>query len=451
MQEDVSTIGPSLDGADPQGELELVVMEQRSLSRYSLGAKRQLSIGRGEDCDIVLRDPLASRLHAVLHVGATLELEDRGSRNGSALKHQALPPGGRATVAVGESMQIGRALLVLQRAASKSLEPAAPVAGFVLADRAMREVHGLVRQLGPGSLSVLITGETGVGKEVVAAALHRASGARSSGPYVRINCAALTEALFESELFGHERGSFTGALRAKPGLLEVADGGTAFLDEVAELPLPAQAKLLRVLESGELLRVGSIKPQAIDVRFVCATNRDLELEVERGNFRQDLFFRLAGCTIFVPPLRERPDELVALAGTFAAAAASRLERPTPHVSDAALSKLRAYGWPGNIRELKNAIEHAVLRSSSGCIEPGDLPQGVLSPGPRRLSPYPGSSAWAPTIAAGRPGETAERERILAALSECNGNQTRAAERLGMPRRTLVAKLGVYGLPRPRKL
>ena len=450
MQEDVTTAGESLDAAvdDRGAELVLIVLEQRSLSRYAVGSKRQLSIGRSEECDVVLRDPQASRLHAVLHVGPPLEIEDRGSRNGSAIKHQPVPAGGRTSLAVGEALQIGRAILVLQRAPRAGAMTETSAASVVIADDVMRDVHALVRQLAPGSLSVLISGETGVGKEVVAAAVHRASGARSRGPYVRINCAALTDSLFESELFGHERGSFTGALRAKPGLLEVAHGGTAFLDEVGELPLPAQAKLLRVLESGELLRVGSVRPQTVDVRFVSATNRDLQSEVARGRFREDLYFRLAGATIAVPPLRERPAELAALTSAFVAAVSAQLERTTPSVSDMALAKLRAYAWPGNIRELKNVVERAVLRSDGDSIKVEDLPPEVCSPGPRRLSPYPGSSAAAPTLAGAR---LDERERILAALSDCHGNQTRAAEMLGMPRRTLVAKLGVYGLPRPRKL
>jgi len=269
---------------------------------------------------------------------------------------------------------------------------------------------------------------------------------------VRINCAALSESLLESELFGHERGAFTGALRSKPGLLEVADKGTAFLDEVGELPASMQAKLLRAVESREITRVGGVRATPIDVRFVAATNRDLRAEVERGAFREDLYFRLNGMTIGVPALRERPAELDALLNHFLSAMTKELRRPRLALAEAARRALNAYEWPGNIRELRNVIESAALRATGECIEPDDLPRELLvhrplDPSQRpSLRPHTGESQRELNAR-----QQADRERILSALNACHGNQTRAAEYLGMPRRTLVAKLSAYGIPRPRKL
>jgi DNA-binding NtrC family response regulator len=263
--------------------------------------------------------------------------------------------------------------------------------------------------------------------------------------------------LFESELFGHERGAFTGAVRTKPGLLESAQGGTAFLDEVAELPLALQAKLLRVLESHELIRVGGVKPQVIDVRFVCATNRDLQHEVARGAFREDLFFRLAGVTLSIPPLRERPSELEPLITEFLANFSFGLQRSPPRVSSAALERLREYRWPGNIRELKSVIECAALRSNGISIELENLPPELVKP-PSATVPPANNEPTGPMLPISweqpweqlSPRQRAERERIVQALAAFCGNQTRAAEYLDMPRRTLVAKLSFYGIPRPRK-
>jgi DNA-binding NtrC family response regulator len=316
----------------------------------------------------------------------------------------------------------------------------------------MRAVYELVDRVAASALSVLILGETGVGKEVVAESIHRRSGARSRGPFVRINCAALSETLLESELFGHERGAFTGALRAKPGLLEVADKGTAFLDEVGELPSSVQAKLLRAVESREITRVGGLRAIPIDVRFVAATNRDLRAEVERGAFREDLYFRLNGLSIAVPALRERPAEFDALLNHFLSAVAKEVRRPRPVVAEATLQALKAYSWPGNIRELRNVIESAALRATGDRIEPSDLPRELFlqrTAEPNRRIPVPRDAGGSERGL--NPRQRADRERILSALRACHGNQTRAAEYLGMPRRTLVAKLSAYRIPRPRKL
>jgi transcriptional regulator with GAF, ATPase, and Fis domain len=314
-------------------------------------------------------------------------------------------------------------------------------------------------------LSVLLLGETGVGKEVLAEEVHRRSPRRKK-PFLRLNCAAVTETLLESELFGHEKGAFTGAVTTKPGLLETANGGTVFLDEIGEIAPSIQVKLLRVLEERMVMRVGALKAAPIDVRFVAATNRDLEAEIARGRFREDLYYRLAGITLAIPPLRERTGEIAPLAQAFMAAASAQSERK-PQLGREALEVLESYSWPGNIRELRNVIERAVLLSAHGTIRPEHLPMdkmratyaAYLRPAPAAIDAPPPASSPALSLPAEAssthaldalyPGE-AERERIIATLELCRGNQTKAAKVLGMSRRTLIYRLERYGLPRPRK-
>jgi len=339
---------------------------------------------------------------------------------------------------------------------------------LIVADERMRAVHELVARVASADISVLLLGETGVGKEVVAEMIHRQSSRRTK-PLVRLNCAALTETLLESELFGHERGAFTGATHAKPGLLEVANGGVVFLDEIGELPMSMQVKLLRVLDERKVLRVGGLKPRPIDVRLVSATNRDLDLEVRRGMFRLDLLYRLNAMSIVIPPLRERTAEIEPLARNFIRTIAAAANRPPPRLSEDALALLLAYGWPGNVRELRNAIERAVILCNGAEIRAHDLPEEKMRSeytsaparplgGPERRahsdsSPPPPARARRPSpppvAATGASGDD-ERARILAALDRCAGNQTQAATMLGMSRRTLINRLEKYAMPRPRK-
>jgi DNA-binding NtrC family response regulator len=333
----------------------------------------------------------------------------------------------------------------------------------------MLAIERLVERIAPSTISVLILGETGAGKEVLAGRIHQAS-PRARGPFVGLNCAALSESLLESELFGHERGAFTGAIAAKPGLLESAEGGTAFLDEIGELPLAMQVKLLRVLEERKVTRVGSVKPRAIDVRFIAATNRDLELEIERGRFRQDLYFRLNGVSLVVPPLRQRVNEIRGLAVAFLAQASRQAGHAhPPPLSPEALALLEGYGWPGNIRELRNVVERALLLCTGDAISPAHLPveklRATLAVAPPRPHAPPLSSppsaapspvAEARTIELPLPIEIdrhvreIERQRIREALSNAGGNQTEAARLLGVSRRTLINRLEAYGIKRPRK-
>ncbi|MBS1152807.1 MAG: uncharacterized protein H6Q89_4505 [Myxococcaceae bacterium] len=317
------------------------------------------------------------------------------------------------------------------------------VKGVIVADPQMVALHALVKKVAAGDISVLLLGETGVGKEIFAEALHAAS-PRAGKPFQKFNCAAFTETLLESELFGHEKGAFTGAVKAKVGLIESANGGSVLLDEVGEMPLSTQAKLLRVLEAKEVLRVGDVRPRPIDVRFIAATHRNLEQQVEKGGFRQDLFFRLNGISLIIPPLRERMAELESLAAHFIARAAKQFGRsPAPTLTPEALAMLKAYRWPGNLRELRNMLERAVLLANDKVIGPDDLPLDKLTSTPltRQASDAPAGAA---------PEVDAERSKIIAALETHGGNQTLAARALGISRRTMLNRLDAYAIPRPRK-
>jgi transcriptional regulator with PAS, ATPase and Fis domain len=308
----------------------------------------------------------------------------------------------------------------------------------------------LAEKVAPTSLAVLILGECGVGKDVLAQAIHRRS-LRADKPFVAINCAAIPDALVASELFGYEKGAFSGAAPAgKMGIFESANGGTVFLDEIGDMPLPMQATLLRVLENRELRPVGAIRSRVIDVRFITATNKDLEEAVARGTFRRDLLHRLNTMTITVPPLRDRADEIPGLAQVFVEAVWRESGRPgAPRLAPRLTDWLVRQPWPGNIRELKNLIECAAALSDGPEIGIADLPICDLSQAideVERKDPEVSASPFRTLDAK----QSAERQRMVAALSACNGNQTRAAEAMGMPRRTFVSKLDLYGIPRPQK-
>jgi two-component system response regulator AtoC len=316
---------------------------------------------------------------------------------------------------------------------------------LVIAERSMRDLYALAKRLAVSDLPVLILGETGVGKEKMSRAVHDYS-PRADKPFVAINCAALNDNLLESELFGHERGAFTGAHTVKAGLLESAAGGTVFLDEIGDMSLAIQAKLLRVIEDCEVRRVGAVKAHKIGVRFVAATNADLEGAIERGTFREDLYFRLSAATLVIPPLRERPREVEALGRLFAAHASARTSTAPKELTNEALALLRGYSWPGNIRELRNVIERAVVLAGEGSITPEHLPVEKM----RGTYVRPVTNNDEP------PRETAEltgvdeRARIVEALERTGGNQRQAATLLGVSRRTLINRLVQYDLPRPRK-
>jgi len=310
----------------------------------------------------------------------------------------------------------------------------------------------LVSRLDASDASILIVGETGVGKDVLARTLHARS-RRANRPFVALNCAAFTESLFESELFGHEKGAFTGAQQTKTGLLEAAAGGTVFLDEIGEMALGLQAKLLRVVENREVLRVGGLQARPLDVRFLFATNRDLREEIAKKTFRSDLFFRISSVSLKIPPLRERIDEIVPLTLHFIAVAANQLGRPVPTLMDGAAQFLEGHAWPGNIRELKNVIDLAVFVHEGDEIRPSDIHiEPYLLADTAELTPGPISDPEIrlPPPSSRRVDPEAERAAILDALERSVWNQSAAAKLLGMPRRTLVKRLAQYDLPRPRK-
>jgi DNA-binding NtrC family response regulator len=277
----------------------------------------------------------------------------------------------------------------------------------------MRKIAEVIAQVAPTDITVLITGESGVGKEVVAKAIHSAS-QRSKKPLITVNCGAIPEGIIESELFGHERGSFTGASDQRKGYFELADGGTIFLDEIGELPLAAQVKFLRVLENGEFLRVGSSQSRIVNVRVIAATNKDLENEVSNQRFRADLFYRLRSVNILIPPLRNRTEDVPVLFRYFAAEVAQRNKIRFAGISDAALRLLEEYHWPGNVRELRNVVESMLVLESGKYLQPDNvrkyLKEYRVSPDERQL-PVP----------LGKSVEQAERELILRALLDIKGN------------------------------
>ena len=413
--------------------LLIVAADGRWTSR-SLPADCTLTIGRGGQVDVQLEERSVSRLHARLEVaGATeLWLVDLGSENGTLVGGKLVR---NITVPVrpGEPILIGRTLLAVH-----DLPPAQTPGGGPLpveSVRAMDRVDAQVAKVAPTLRDVLLLGETGVGKGVIAERIHRLS-TRARGPLTQINCAGLSAELLESELFGHERGAFTGAVQAKPGLLAKSAGGTVFLDEVGEMPMEVQAKLLLVIENRVTRRVGGTQSTPIDVRFIFATHRDLEAEIRRGRFRGDFYYRISGVSIHIPPLRERRDELDGLIALFAKGAAASLQRERPpELGEDARAALHRHDWPGNIRDLRNVVELAVLHAEDNevttrSLVAAGLPVGVLPP-------------------PGGPSEEAERERVIAALNACGGNQSRAARILNISRNTLIRRIRRYNLQRPR--
>jgi two-component system response regulator AtoC len=308
---------------------------------------------------------------------------------------------------------------------------------IVAASAAMIEVLELVERAAEFKTTVLLTGESGTGKEVLARAIHAQSGRRQEA-FVGVNCAAIPENLLESELFGHARGAFTGADRARRGLFVEADGGTLFLDEIGELPPALQAKLLRALQEEEVRPVGESKPRAVDVRVIAATARDLESEVAAGRFREDLYYRLNVLRVRVPPLRERREDIPLLVDHFLAHFREALGRPLRAIADDALDALVRYAWPGNVRELENVIERAAILAEGDRLGLRELPAGVVE--------APESDAHDPAdYSLRRARRAAEGDAIRRALAATDGNRTRAARLLGISHRALLYKLKEYGI------
>ena len=348
-------------------------------------------------------------------------------------------------VALRSALELGRTLAENKRL-HEQLGHDDPLVGTSVA---MEELRALIARVAPTESRVLITGESGTGKELVASAIHRQS-ARGSKPFVTVNSAALPRDLVESEMFGHERGAFTGATDRRQGRFELADGGTLFLDEVGDLGPEAQAKLLRVLESGIVERVGGERPFAVNVRVIAATNKDLIVAVRQGSFREDLWFRLNVLPIHIPPLRERPEDVPPLVRHFAARCAARLGRPV-HFDAGAVPLLAAYTWPGNVRELANIIERLAILASGETLTAADvarvLPQDGTVP-PARLEAADGDAPWR-DIALSETLDQYERELIARALSISRGNVAEAARRLLTDRANLYRRMRRLGIEPPR--
>jgi DNA-binding NtrC family response regulator len=336
----------------------------------------------------------------------------------------------------------------------------APLPGVIGSSPAMQQVYRMTRQVAASSASVLLVGETGTGKELIARAIHNLS-PRASGPFVRVNCGALSESLLESELFGHVKGSFTGAVTNRTGRFEAAHTGTIFLDEISSTSEKLQIKLLRVLQEGEFERVGDTQTLSVDTRVIAATNRDLEREIQAGRFREDLYYRLDVVQIDLPPLRDRRDDIPRLVEHFVAMYSAENDRPALGVSPDAMDWLVRYDWPGNVRELQNYIERAVVLCGSGEIRPDDLPprvRGLAAPRSIRARGTDleslASELVRHAVSGARGDEDAlyqkvvgriERELIEQVLADCSGIQIKAAARLGINRNTLHKKLKEFGL------
>ena len=330
---------------------------------------------------------------------------------------------------------LGRALAqgMAGRAATVQEDGSEPVSEMIGESASMRELAAMIRAVAPSEASVLILGESGTGKELVAKALHEGS-LRSKKPLVTVNCAALAENLLESELFGHEKGAYTGAQRQRDGRFVQADRGTLFLDEIGEMAPALQAKLLRALQQGEVQRLGSDRPIRVDVRVIAATNRDLEAEVEKGGFREDLYYRLNVIALRVPALRERPEDIPLLARHFLGLFAQRNRKSFRGFSPRVMDLMLHYEWPGNVRELENVVERAVILSPGELVTENDLPPNLR-----------GVEKGGETQPAGPSLEDAEREAIVRTLEQVGNNKSEAARILGVTRVTLRNKMKKFGL------
>jgi transcriptional regulator with AAA-type ATPase domain len=426
------------DGATSSGRARILIRRAEGELAIPLKAEEgwKLTIGsdpRGRTV-VELRDRFASADHARLTFkDGRWVLRDLDSRNGTFLDGvriiEALP-GPRAFLRIGESS------LVFETEAAGFGATHEPLPGLFTADSAMQPLVEQVRRVAPSRIAVAVHGETGSGKEMVARAIHLLSERRDK-PFVALNCGALAKDLIESELFGHEKGAFTGADKTRAGAFEEADGGTLFLDEIGDLPLPVQVKLLRTLERGEIRRLGGTRTLTVDVRIVSATHHDLLAAVEQGTFREDLFYRLCVAPLEVPPLRQRPEDIVLLAQQFA----RQLAPPGVEVgfSAAAEAKLRSYAWPGNARELRNSVQLALLQRTGQLIDADHL---VLRDAGKKAVPVIASRL------VGRSIEELEREALRVALLRHGSDKQSAWEELGISRATFFRKLALYDLESP---
>jgi DNA-binding NtrC family response regulator len=399
-----------------------------------------LTIGRSRTCDLVLEDPSVSALHAEIRVGVVLiELVDLGSHNGTFLNGRRVE---HVTLQPGDEIRLGSSVLELVAVEEIDVEvyPGDRFGPVFGRSRVMRELFARLAELAPTGLDLLVIGETGTGKEEIARAVHAASG-RSGGPFVVLDCGCLPPTLTESALFGHVRGAFTGAATDQVGAFEQAHGGTIFIDEIGELPLEQQVKLLRVLDRREYSRVGESKMRTLEVRVIAATHRDLRKLIEAGTFRQDLYYRLARAVVQVPPLRIRDDDAELLAREFLVRFAREGQRLT--LDDSARAALREHQWPGNVRELLHVIERAAVTAKEGVIARGGL---LLEENREHATKI--EEALRLRRSYRHVHDAVDRWLLPKVLDESRGIIVRAAKQLGMDPKTLrnrLKRLGVYEL------
>ena len=399
----------------------------------SVALSQAVSVGANAANQVVLDDKHVSEFHCrlQLHEGRW-QVKDLGSTNGTFLDGARV---GEAEVEPGARIRVGSQELRVERPLPRV---AASLPGLLARDPALAPVLELLRRAAPSGLPVMILGESGTGKEVAARAVHQLS-PRSGGPFVPVNCGAISPELAEAELFGHERGSFTGAISSAPGAFGAADGGTLFLDEIGDLPPPLQVKLLRALEAGEVKPVGAARPRAIDVRVVCATHQDLRARLRDGGFREDLFYRLRGVTVELPPLRARPNDILPLAEHFLP--------PRRSFASDARAKLLSHHWPGNVRELRHVVQLAALLSESAIVRAHAL-QFDVAEVPWQPMVCEGAAATLPDSAVDLRGRTlAELEElaIRSSLARHGGRRRAVATELGIARSSLLRKLDALGL------
>jgi DNA-binding NtrC family response regulator len=409
------------------------VTKGRDAGKEMVLQKALISIGTLPENDLVLTDATVSRKHAVVEERSDgYLLRDLGSTNGSFLDNVKIREG---YITPGSVIRLGQTEISfspLEERIEVLTSSSEHFGGLIGSSPLMQEVYGFLERIAPTDVTVLLEGETGTGKELAARAIH-AHSRRAGGPFVVFDCGAVAPNLIESELFGHEKGAFTDAVKARQGSFELADDGTIFLDEIGELSLDLQPKLLRALDQRETKRVGADKPVAVNVRVISATNKDLEKEVKAGRFREDLYYRLSVVRVNMPPLRKRKEDIETIAGQALAGISAEINKKITGLSPEAAAALTAYSWPGNVRELKNVLGRAAALSDSGRIEPKDL---FLTQG-KKTNTLDGLS--------GKTLEEIEKAAISATLKSVSGNKTEAAKLLGIAYSTLYEKMKKYGM------
>jgi DNA-binding NtrC family response regulator len=421
----------------------LSIVTGQGAGKELISEKERIRVGTHISNDLILEDRTVSRHHfEIQYTDKGYLIVDLNSTNGTFLDGRRVE---RAYLSAGASIRAGSAILSFAPLDEEiDIEPdrAGQLGGMVGQSAKMRQIFGLIRKIAPMDVSVIIQGETGTGKELVARAIHDGS-LRAKGPFLVLDCGAIPPNLIESELFGHEKGAFTGAHMSRPGAFERANGGTIFLDELGELRLDLQPKLLRVLENREVRRVGSNKVIEVDVRVIAATNRDLAKEVAAGNFREDLYFRLSVINIHLPPLRQRRDDIPHIIRTKLADPEIVSKQGRKRFAPEAMSMLMGYNWPGNVRELMNVLSHVLTFADGDEIDVAHLPPRIM--GDEKEAPLPFNEHLSFKDAKEQILESFERKYIASVLKRCGGNISRAARESGLHRKSIERLVKKYNL------